>query len=73
MCRSGSPRASCSEDNQAELYIASVLALINQKLECLLLLNARVESMEHSIQYMSKQFDDFQKKIKRRKTDIKKT
>lgn len=71
MCRSGSPRASCSEDNQSELNIASVLASINQKLECLPLLNAKVETMENSIQYMSKQFDDFEKKIKRHKTDIK--
>lgn len=70
-CRGAGSRSINSEDEQPELDVKSLLASINQRLDSLPMLKEKVDSMERSVQFLSKQFDDFEKKIKQQETEIK--
>lgn len=70
-CRGAGQRANNSGDEEPELDVKSLLASINQKLDSLPLLREKVDSMELSVQFLSKQFDEFEKKIKHQEAEIK--
>lgn len=70
-CSRRPSRAGCGEEGQDDPGIAHVLASINEKLECLPFLSAKVESMELSVQVMSEQYDEVLKKMREQENEIK--
>ncbi|KAG0433926.1 hypothetical protein HPB47_019471 [Ixodes persulcatus] len=60
-----------SDDKQPDLDVKTLLTSINQKLDTLPSLTEKVDSLERSVQYMSKRFDEFEKEMKLQKTEIK--
>ncbi|KAG0416708.1 hypothetical protein HPB47_006198 [Ixodes persulcatus] len=64
-------RASNSGEEQSEIDVRALLASINQRLAGLPELKEKVDSMERSVQFLSKQFGDFEKTLKVHDTEIK--
>ncbi|KAG0411043.1 hypothetical protein HPB47_011827 [Ixodes persulcatus] len=56
---------------QSEIDVRALLASINQRLAGLPELKEKVDSMERSVQFLSKQYDDFEKTLKVHDTEIK--
>ncbi|KAG0423632.1 hypothetical protein HPB47_000602 [Ixodes persulcatus] len=70
-CRATGSRASNSGEEQSEIDVRALLAYINQRLASLPELKEKVDSMERSVQFLSKQFDDFENTINVHDTEIK--
>uniref|UniRef100_A0A6B0V481 Putative myosin-2 heavy chain-like protein n=1 Tax=Ixodes ricinus TaxID=34613 RepID=A0A6B0V481_IXORI len=70
-CSRRPSRAGCGGEGQDDPGIAHVLASINEKLECLPFLSAKVDSMELSVQVMSEQYDEVLKKMREQENEIK--
>ncbi|KAG0409718.1 hypothetical protein HPB47_013169 [Ixodes persulcatus] len=70
-CRATGSRASNSGEEQSEIDVRALLASINQRLAGLPELKEKVDSMERSVQFLSKQFDDFEKTLKVHDAEIK--
>uniref|UniRef100_A0A6M2D2E2 Putative crack-1 is transposable element n=2 Tax=Rhipicephalus microplus TaxID=6941 RepID=A0A6M2D2E2_RHIMP len=71
-CRSASGGNMCSKDsNDSETEIKLALMSINQKLERLMPLTKKVESIEESLTFISTKFDEFEQKFCHQEADLK--
>lgn len=70
-CRSSVQSDSCRDETNTDADIRAILVSINQKLESLPPLVARVETMEQSVEHMSESFEELKKTIGKQENEIK--